>query len=189
MRSGVWMVVIFPLMLLCGVSGNAQEPSPEMKALTRALSGNWTLNVKFGPTASSSNGSESTGTESWRSGSGGFTLLEEEHLRFGKQDVFMTGVMWWDPQTKSFHGMECQNVLPYVCDVKGSLNDITMNWDGKQFVIDEKEVHSGKKSMWHEVWSEITPTSFMQTGDSTPEGGKAQRLFTIQATRATAGNQ
>jgi hypothetical protein len=115
--------------------------------------------------------------------------LEEEHLRFGKQDVFMTGVMWWDPQTKSFHGMECQNVLPYVCDVKGSLNDITMNWDGKQFVIDEKEVHSGKKSMWHEVWSEITPTSFMQTGDSTPEGGKAQRLFTIQATRATAGNQ
>jgi len=180
---------MFSVVFVCWQIVNAQEPSQEMKDLTRALSGDWTLNVKFGPTASSPNGSKSTGTESWRVGSGGFTLLEEEHLRFGKQDVFMTAVVWWDPQTKSFHGMECQNVLPYVCDVKGSLNDITMNWDGKEFVIDEKEVHEGKKSAWHEAWSNITSTSFMQTGDSTAEGGTTKRLFTIDGTRVAAGNK
>jgi hypothetical protein len=186
MKSGVRIAVIFWLMLACGALGKAQEPSQEMKDLTKALSGDWTLNVKIGPTTSSPNGSESTGTESWRAGAGGFTLLEEEHLRFGKQDVFMTAVVWWDPQTKSFHGMECQNVLPYVCDVKGSLSDITMKWDGKQFVIDENEVHGGKKSMWHEAWSDFRQTSFTQTGDSTEEGGSTKRLFTIHATRAAA---
>jgi len=32
----------------------------------------------------------------------------------------------------------------------GALNDITMSWDGKQFVIDEVETStSGKKSIWH----------------------------------------
>ena len=36
--------------------------------------------------------------------------------------------------------------LPYTCDVKGAQNDITMNWDGKQFVIDEIETsETGKK--------------------------------------------
>jgi hypothetical protein len=83
--------------------------------------------------------------------------------------------------------MECQNLLPYTCDVKGALNDITMNWDGKQFVIDEVETStSGKKSMWHEVWSEITPSSFTQTGEYGEPGGPRKRLFTIHATRVTA---
>lgn len=183
MKSSVRVLFMFSLVFVSWELVNAQEPSQQMKELTKALSGEWTLNVKLGPTVSP-NGSESTGSESWHAASGGFTLLEEEHVRFGKQDVLMTAIVWWDPQTKSFHGMECQNVLPYVCDVKGSLNDITMNWDGKQLVIDENEVHGGKKSKWHEVWSDITATSFTQTGDSTPEGGKTERLFTIQATRA-----
>ena len=179
------MILTFFLLPFC-IKGAAQQPSQEMQDLTKALSGDWTLSVKFEPTPSMPNGSVSTGTESWRPGLGGFTLLEEEHLKLGTQDILLMGVVWWDPQTKSFHGMECQNVLPYVCDVKGSLNDITLNWDGKQFVIDEKEVHGGKKSVWHEVWSGITPTSFTQTGDSTPEGGSAKRLFTIQATKTAS---
>ncbi len=36
--------------------------------------------------------------------------------------------------------MECQN-LPYTCDLKGAQNEITMGWDGKQFVIDVGQNH------------------------------------------------
>jgi hypothetical protein len=82
--------------------------------------------------------------------------------------------------------MECQNLLPYTCDVKGAQNDITMNWDGKQFVIDEIETSTtGKKSIWHEVWSDITPTSFVQTGEYGDPGEPRKRLFTIHATKVT----
>jgi hypothetical protein len=165
---------------------SAPHPSSEIKSLTEALEGQWSLSVKFEPNASAPTGLANTGEETWRAGPGGFTLLEEEHLRMPDGDLFLLGTIWWNTANEHFHGMECQNLLPYTCDVKGALNDITMNWDGKQFVIDEVETStSGKKSIWHEVWSDITATSFVQTGDYGAPGGPRKRLFTIHATRVT----
>ncbi len=164
------------------------QPSAEIQSLTEALTGEWSLNVKFEPDATTPNGLVSTGEETWRPGPGGFTLLEEEHLHMPEGDLFLLGIIWWNTATKSLHGMECQNRLPYTCDVKGAQNDITMNWDGKQFVIDEMEtLKTGKKSMWHEVWSDITPNSFTQAGEYGEPGGPRNRLFTIHATRVTSG--
>jgi hypothetical protein len=164
---------------------SAPQPSAEIQSLTKALSGEWALNVKFEPAAEMPNGLINTGEESWRPGPGGVTLLEEEHLRMPQGDLFLLGIVWWNAPAKSNQGMECQNLLPYTCDVKGSLTDITMSWDGKQFIIDELETHNGKKTIWHEVWSDITPTSFTQTGESSQPGGPRKRLFTIHATRVT----
>jgi hypothetical protein len=111
-------------------------------------------------------------------------LLEEEHLYMQEGDLFLLGIVWWNSADKAFQGMECQNLLPYTCDVKGAQNDITMNWDGKQFVIDEVETSkSGTKSVWHEVWSDITPNSFTQIGEYGEPGGPRKRLFTIHATK------
>ena len=127
---------------------SAPQPSPEIASLTKALTGEWSLSVKFEPNASAPNGLTNTGEETWRPGPGGFTLLEEEHLLMPEGDLFLLGIVWWNSATKSLHGMECQNLLPYTCDVKGAQNDITMNWDGKEFVIDEIETSkSGKKSV------------------------------------------
>ena len=163
------------LLSVCGIPiacANAQsltsvpQPSSEIVGLTKALEGEWSLNVRFEPNSAKPNGLVNTGEETWRPGPGGFTLLEEEHLRMPESDLSLLGIVWWNTANKSFRGMECQNLLPYTCDVKGAQNDITMNWDGKQFVIDEMETSTAaKKSIWHEVWSDITPTSFVQTGE------------------------
>ena len=165
----------------------APQASGEIQSLITALSGEWSLSVKWEPDASTPNGLVNTGEENWKAGPGGYTLLEEEHLHMPKADVFLLGIVWWNSTTKSLQGMECQNLLPYTCDVKGALNDITMSWDGKQFVIDEIETSSaGKKSIWHEVWSDITSNSFTHSGEYGEPGGPRKRLFTIQATKATA---
>jgi hypothetical protein len=167
----------------------ARQPSSELQSLTKALTGEWSLNVKFEPNSSASNGLVNTGEETWRPGPGGFTLLEEEHLRTPESDLYLLGVVWWNTANKALHGMECQTLLPYTCDVKGAQNDITMSWDGKKLVIDEmKTSKSGTKSMWHEVWSEITPNSFTQTGEYGEPGGLRKRSFTIHAARV-ASNQ
>ena len=79
------------------------------------------------------NGVVNAGEETWRAGPGGYTLLEEEHLRLPQGDGFMLGIIWWNKTTKTLQGMECQNLLPYTCDVKGAQNDITMSWDGEQY--------------------------------------------------------
>lgn len=192
-RISAGALILLELLVAYGISTttvkaqsltSAPQPSAEMQSLTKALTGEWSLNVKFEPSASAPNGLVNTGEETWRPGPGGFTLLEEEHLRFPEADGFLLGIIWWNTASKSLRGMECQNLLPYICDVKGAQNDITMNWDGKQFVIDEMETSgTGKKSMWHEVWSDITPTSFTQTGETGEPGGPRKRLFTIHATR------
>jgi hypothetical protein len=52
------------------------------------------------------------------------------------------------------------------------------------FAIEEIETHNGKKTIWREVWSNITPTSFTQTGDVTQPDGSTTRFMTIQGTRA-----
>jgi hypothetical protein len=79
--------------------------------------------------------------------------------------------------------MECNNQLPSTCDLQGALTDITIKWDEKSFEIEEIENENGKKTTWHEVWSNITPTSFVQTGDVTQPDGSTTRFMTIQGNK------
>ena len=165
---------------------SAPQPDSQIQSLTAALSGEWSLNVKFEPSADTPNGLTNTGEETWRPGPGGFTLIEEEHLRPPYGDLFLFGTLWWNKVKNSFQGMECQNLLPYTCDVKGAQADITMSWDGKSFAINEMETSkTGEKSVWHEVWSDITSTSFTHVGESGPLGGVPKRIFTIHATKVS----
>jgi hypothetical protein len=165
------------------------QPPAELEGLIKALSGKWSVKVRFEPNPAMPDGFEGQGDETWRTGPGGFTFLDEERLPTPAGDVFLLGIIWWDAKTKSFHGMECNNQLPYTCDLKGALNDITMKWDGKEFTIDELETSpDGKKTMWHEVWSDITPTSFTQTGDMGAPGGPFNRFLTIHGARVAGGS-
>lgn len=164
---------------------HAPEPPAELQSLIKALSGKWSLAVKSEPGPGMPNGVTLSGEETWRSGAGGFTFIEDERLPTPEGDMFLLGVIWWNNRTKSFQGMECNSQLPYTCDLKGALNDITVTWDGKQFAIEEQETHNGKKSVWHEVWSDMTATSFTQTGESEAPDGRRTRFFTIHATRVS----
>ena len=168
-------------------SSTSQEESAamELQSLIKALSGKWNLNVKFEPTGGMPTAITGIGEESWREGPGGFTIIEDEHLQktpYGQ--LYLLAVIWWDSRAKKFQGMECNNNLPFTCDLKGALTDITITWDEKTLAIDELETHNGKKTIWHEAWSKITPTSFTQTGSVTQPDGSTSNFMTIQGTRA-----
>jgi hypothetical protein len=160
----------------------------DLASLIKALSGRWSLQVKFEPSPEMPKGLTSSGEETWRPAIGGLTLLEEERVSIPAGDLSLLGIIWWDTKAKGLHGMECNNQAPYTCDIKGALNDITMTWDGKQFTINEWETHDNKKTLWHEVWSDITPTSYTQTGDVQEPGGSTTRIFTIQASKMEASH-
>ena len=116
-------------------------------------------------------------------GLGGIDIIEQEHIPSPYGEAFLTGVIWWDSTKKQLAGMECNSQLPFTCDLKGALNDITVTWDGKRFEIDEIETHEGKRTVWHEYWTDITPTSFVQSGDVTQPDGTTVRLMSIRGTR------
>lgn len=162
------------------------QPAPasaSLKSLIQALSGNWRLKVHIAPMGPTDKAIDGEGEEAWSAGPGNITLIEQEHVPMPGGYADLLGLIWWDSRASHFSGMECNSQLPYTCDVKGSLNDITVSWDGKKFQIDEIETHGDKHYVWHESWSNITPNSFEQNGDVTLPDGSSQRFMTVKATR------
>jgi hypothetical protein len=160
-----------------------ESPAAKLQTLSKALSGKWLLSVKFEPMGGATSGVTGVGEESWREGPGGIAFIEEEHIPTPDGEADLLGIIWWDSTLKSFRGMECNSRLPFTCDLKGALTDITITWDENKFAIDEIETHDGKKTIWHEAWSNITSTSFLQTGGVTQPDGSTTRFMTIRGSK------
>lgn len=160
------------------------QPSPELQSLTRAIAGSWSTEYLYASTDSTSKANVGYGEEIWRSGPGGFTLLEEEHVRTATGEQFILALHWWDESASRLRGMLCSNSGPSACDVDSYANS-SLTWDGKQLVIDLDFLQNGKKMRWHEVFGHFTVTSFMQTGDMGEVGSELKRVVTIHATRVT----
>jgi hypothetical protein len=157
-----------------------QQPSPEMQTLTKAIVGRWTTTNAYG--SPSSSGAVYHGEQTWRSGPGGFTLLEEEHGNSPSGEFFLLALHWWDNGTHTFKGMLCNNSGASACNVDSYFNS-SVKWDGKQLVIDLDFLQAGKKMRWHEIFGDFTPDSFTQTGDIGEMGATLRRFVTIHAKR------
>src|SRR5690349_19553064 len=100
--------------LLSRPSASAQapkklEPAPAMQSLTQALKGRGSTTYAYSSDGSRTPPPMSKGEEVWRTGPGGFTLLEEEHLHDPGQEIYLLAIHWWDESTKSLRGMLCNN--------------------------------------------------------------------------------
>jgi hypothetical protein len=160
-----------------------------MQSLAKALAGRWAISEAFAPSGNNAdgiatpNGGAGRGEELWRSGPGGFTFMEEAHDFTPAGEVYITGYMWWDDANKKFRGMECNSQWPQGCDAESAISRVALSWDGKQLVVDFKSKDDPRKIEWHEVFSDITPTSFVQTGDIGQPDGSLKRFVTIHARR------
>jgi hypothetical protein len=159
-----------------------QQPSPEMQNLTKMIVGRWATEISYGPSAAPLPGTVSHGEQVWRSGPGGFTLLEEERISTASGERFLLAVHWWDKEAKGFKGLLCNNSGPGACDIDTYFNS-SLAWDGKTLRIDLDFPQGDKKMRWHEVFSDFTPNSFTQTGDMGEVGGPLKRVLIIHATR------
>jgi hypothetical protein len=163
------------------------RPAAEMQTLAKALTGRWAITETFALSGNNSAeiaaGGVGHGEEVWRSGPGGFTLMEEAHDFTPAGEVYIVGYMWWDRTAKKFAGMECNSQWPQVCDVASAISRVSLSWDGTRLVVDFRSKEDPRRIVWHEVFSDITPTSFVQTGDIGQPDGSLKRLVTIRATR------
>ena len=172
---------------LCRGQTRSAEPSGapnSLPSLTRALAGKWELDVRFEAVPATGNKViTGRGEEAWSAGPGAITLIEQEHIPSPSGDTFLMGVIWWDNARSRLGGVECNSGLPTTCDLKGGLNDVTLSWDGRKFQIDELETHNGRRTIWHEYWTDITPNSFTQIGDVTQPDGTTSRFMTVHGKR------
>jgi hypothetical protein len=173
---------------LASPAGDAKTPQPigEMQTLIKALSGHWSLKLKFEPGKETPRGLESTGEESWHASPEGLTFTDEEVFTAGSQTVIVVGFLWRDLKTKEFHAMDCSNQNSNTCDLKGAVDDVVVHWTGSELTIDEKELSQGKMMTSRVAWSDITSNAFTETGYLAPPGGPFRKVMTIHATRAAA---
>jgi hypothetical protein len=190
MNTPAAVALILSLLAIATATGRAQSAtgpassSTPLATLAKALAGKWQLQVRFEPAAGAQNKAiEGSGEESWSVGPGGINLIEQEHIPSPNGETFLMGVIWWDSTKAQLAGMECNSQLSFTCDLKGALNDITVTWDGKRFEIDEVETHDGRRTVWHEYWTDITATSFVQSGDVTEPDGTTVRFMNIRGSR------
>jgi len=168
-----------------GRDANAQQTPSDMPALIKALSGHWSLKLVFEPSQETPRGLEGSGDESWHASPGGLTFTDEEAFSAGSQKIIVVGILWRDMKTGDFHAMDCSNGIPDTCDVKGAANDVVVHWNGTELTIDEKELSQGKVMTSRVTWSDITPSSFTETGYLAPAGGPFKKVMTVHATRAS----
>jgi hypothetical protein len=162
--------------------GQSARPAPAMVSLTRALAGTWTTTYStFIPDKPIADSTARADVE-WEAGPGGFTLLEKESVATASGELFLLLIVWWDDSTHTLRAMRCDNSGAEACDVTTHANS-TLSWDGKRLVLDFGFVDGRRQMRWHGVWSDITATSFTETGDVGDAKGTLNRVLLGHATR------
>jgi len=160
---------------------NSPQPAPEMQRLLRALEGTWSNSEKYEPGEGMPNGGIGQGRTVFRAGPGGRSVIEDEYSKNPGGEVFGLSVTWWDEKAHGYRALWCDNKLPAGCIVMAKL----AQWEGDQFVLGDESESGGKKFVFKEVVSDITPNSYTQTLSRGESGGELKRLVTIHATKVT----
>jgi hypothetical protein len=184
MNAHVAMVVLLLEVSLFGAA--AQSPTaatdkarPEMQRLFNAFLGTWSVTEKLEPSETTPDGGAGQGEEVYRSGPGGGCIIEEIHLKEGSHKISGLGVAWWDQTAQGYKTLWCDSENPNGCIMMAHLG----KWEGDQWVLGDEFERDGKKFVFKEVFSAITPTSFTQTLYQGEAGKELKRLLTIYATK------
>jgi hypothetical protein len=159
------------------------KPDPQMENLLRAFEGTWLIKEKLAPDATSPNGATGEGRMVWRSGPGGYSVIEDYQSKQGTRAITGLGVFWWDEAAQGYRHIWCDNTNPGGCI---NFKNVA-RWDGSQLVLLEDYELNGKKFTFKEVFGDITATAFTQTlfgGESGKELKVDQTIRAEALTRA-----
>jgi hypothetical protein len=168
-------------------SATTPESTPQLEAakVLRALEGTWSITENLAPDATSPNGGKGEGREVWRSGPGGYSVVEEYQSRGGNRDISGLGVLWWDDAAHGFRTIWCDSTNPTGCiSFKHPIH-----WEGANLVLVEDYEMKGKKFTFKEVFGDITPQSFTQTLYGAEAGSPLKVDQVIYAKRVAAAGK
>lgn len=174
-RAGVVLAVIVD----CAAAARTEPapaspaPPPEIQRLIAALAGQWSIRQQF------AGGATGQGTEVWRPGPGGRSLIEDFQTRVGDRELSGLGIIWWDAPTQGYRVVWCGAANPRGCVVMSK----PAKWEGGAFVVQDEFERDGGHAVYREVFSDIAPDSFTQTVFEGKSGTELKPKVTIHATR------
>jgi hypothetical protein len=159
---------------------NTKSPPPPMERLIHALSGEWSTEELYDPSDLLPAGGKGHSRDSYRVGPARMSLVEEYHGDGVAGKSWGTGIIWWEAEDHGFHFVWCDS---YALDRGCRVSSQVGKWDGDDFVQNDVRKVSGKQVVEREVWSGITPNSFIQTLYMGETPAKLKRFMTATATR------
>ena len=83
----------------------------DFASLVKTLKGRWETLVYHEDPQGRATPQEAAdhGEQVWRTGPGGLTLMEEEHIASRDGDQYLLALHWWDRSTNTLKGMLCNN--------------------------------------------------------------------------------
>jgi hypothetical protein len=163
--------LVFPFLLCLAIAcssrrdtGASANPRPDtvdkaMRQAVNSFSGHWDIDFTIKPNAALPKGGKGRGTELWKAGPGGLSLIEEYHSSGDDGDSSGHGIFWFDQSLQRFQVLWCANDVPTGCMLlsEGAV------WNNDQLVLQHRWTSEGRQRMLREVFSDITPSSFTQT--------------------------
>jgi ketosteroid isomerase-like protein len=155
-------------------------PGPEVQNL---MLGTWRTEAQYERTRDKPNGGTALGTEIWRPGPGGMSVIEDSHEKNEKGAIAGLAVAWWDSKAQGQRFVWCDNGNPDGCWVSKEV----AKWDGGSLIWTEEQEHAGKRRVYSEVFRDITPSSFTQVLQEGEPGGALKTTVSIRATKLSGG--
>ena len=149
-------------------------PGPEVQ---NNMLGTWSISVKYEPSAEMPNGGTGNGTEVWRPGPGGNSVIEEYYQNDAKEHTEEFSPAWWDEQAGGQRFVFCANSVPNGC----LLSKNVAKWEGQSLVYSEEREVAGRKIIASEVFTDITPGSFTQISKQGDSANSLKPTIVIRA--------
>lgn len=164
-------------------SSLAQNPAEKLKMpgpnVQNFMLGTWSTQVTYAPTSEMPNGGPAKGTEIWRPGPGGLSVIEEYHEKNANGDYQGLGVAWWDSEAQGQRFVWCDSSNPNGCYVSKEV----AKWDGTSLMWKEEQGNAGKRRAYSEEFRDISPTSFIQVLGEGDSEASLKTTVTIHATK------
>ena len=159
-------------------SANAQQtltmPGPDVQNL---MLGTWAINVTYPPGSGTSRADTGKGTEIWRPGPGGRSVIEEYREKNAHGEVEGVAIAWWDKKAQGQRFVWCDNSNPDGCYVSKEV----AKWDGNNLMWREEQDSAGTNRVYSETFKDITADSFTQVLQEGEPGEPLQNTATISA--------
>jgi hypothetical protein len=183
-RSLFYLCILF-----VGIGGSFAQNEPEKLKMPGSdvqnlMLGSWSTQVRYEPSTEMPTGRTGSGTEIWRPGPGGLSVIEEYREKNEKGTVEGLGVAWWDAKAHGQRFVWCDNSNPDGCYVSKEV----AKWEGASLAWKEEQKNAGKKRVYSEVFRDVSPTTFTQVLGEGQPGEPLKTTVTIRATKI-AGNE
>jgi hypothetical protein len=126
------------------------KPTAEMQKLMSTFRGTWSTAEKHESSPMMPAGN-SKGTATFRSGPGGFSLVED-YKEIGGMGFQGLGIFAWDPQKQAYTGYWCDSMSPNGCADSGA-----GKWQGADLVYEGEADMGGQKVKMKSVYTDIKP--------------------------------